>query len=136
MDLIVDVGVRKKKQQSGFFGTTPFPSFASTYVDANLQTWSITPRVSVKNAIFGMPSSLLSGVDYYDATFHQNRSAFIGAPPIHMYDLSQQTVAAYWQQTIGFLPTTDFSYGGRIQHFSLAGLASGKDPRVVLEIVD
>ena len=32
---------------------------------------------------------------------------------------AQQTVAAYWQQTLGILPTTDFSYGGRIQHFSL-----------------
>src|SRR4051794_10366002 len=60
VDIIVDGGVRTKKQQSGFFGTTPLPSFASTYVDASLQTWSITPRVSVKNIIFGMPSSVLS----------------------------------------------------------------------------
>ena len=66
-----------------------------------------------------MPSNILTGIDFYDATFHQNRGAFIGAPPIHMYDLSQQTVAAYWQQSIGILPTTDFSYGGRIQHFAV-----------------
>ena len=119
VDLIVDGGVRKKKQQSGFFGTTPFPSFASTYVDANLQTWSITPRVSVKNAIFGMPSSLLSGVDYYDATFHQDRGAFKGFAPYHMFDLAQQTLAGYWQHTVGLLPTTDFSYGARVQNINL-----------------
>ncbi len=119
VEFIVDGGVRDKKQQGSFFGPLPLSEFNSTYVDAKLQTWSLTPRLSIKNVVFGMPSNILTGIDFYDATFHQNRGAFIGAPPIHMYDLSQQTVATYWQQTIGFLPTTDFSYGGRIQHFSL-----------------
>jgi iron complex outermembrane receptor protein len=120
VELIVDGGVRDKKQQGSFFGGVPLSSFNFTYVDAKLQTWSLTPRVSIKNVVFGMPSNILTGIDFYDATFHQNRGAFLGAPPIHMYDLSQQTVAAYWQQTLGILPTTDFSYGGRVQHFSLA----------------
>jgi iron complex outermembrane receptor protein len=119
-ELIVDGGVRDKKQQGSFFGGVPLQTFLFTYVDAKLQTWSLTPRLSIKNAVFGMPSNILTGIDYYDATFHQKRGAFIGAPPIHMYDLSQRTVAAYWQQTIGIIPTTDFSYGGRIQRMSLA----------------
>ena len=119
-ELIVDGGVRDKKQQGSFFGGVPLQGFLSTYVDAKLQTWSLTPRLSIKNAVFGMPSNILTGIDYYDATFHQNRGAFIGAPPIHMYDLAQRTAAAYWQQTVGIIPTTDFSYGGRIQRFSLA----------------
>jgi iron complex outermembrane recepter protein len=119
-ELIVDGGVRDKKQQGSFFGGVPLQTFLFTYVDAKLQTWSLTPRLSIKNAVFGMPSNILTGIDYYDASFHQNRGAFIGAPPIHMYDLAQQTVAAYWQQTIGIIPTTDFSYGGRIQRMSLA----------------
>jgi iron complex outermembrane receptor protein len=120
VDLIVDGGVRDKKQQSGFFGPNPLPSFFSTYVDADLLTWSITPRFSVKNSILGMPSSVLTGIDYYDATFHQDRGAFKGFAPWHRYDLSQQTLAGYWQQTIGLLPTTDFSYGARVQNTSLA----------------
>jgi iron complex outermembrane receptor protein len=123
-ELIVDGGVRKKDTQSGFFGTVPFASplisFSSTYNDAALQTWSITPRLSVKNSILGIPSQILTGIDYYDATFHQERGAFKGVPqPIHTYDLSQQTVAGYWQQTIGLLPTTDVSYGARVQDTSL-----------------
>jgi iron complex outermembrane receptor protein len=120
VDLIVDGGVRDKKQQSGFFGTTPLPSFASTYVSADLTTWSITPRLSVKSLMFGMPSSLLTGVDYYDATFHQDRGAFQGFPPWHMYDLAQQTLAGYFQHTVGVLPTTDVSYGARVQNTNLA----------------
>ncbi len=115
VDLIVDGGVRDKKQQAGFFNP-----FASSYVDAHLQTWSITPRLSIKNVIFGLPSAILTGVDYYDATFHQERPEFKGTPPIHVYDLSQRTLAGYWQQTIGLLPTTDFSYGARVQNTSLS----------------
>ena len=118
-ELIVDGGVRNKKQQSGFFGAVPIPSFSSSYVDTTLQTWSLTPRLSIKNLVFGVPSTILTGVDYYDAIYHSNRSEFNGFSPIHVYDLSQQTLAGYWQQTIGLLPTTDFAYGGRIQNTSL-----------------
>ena len=122
-ELIVDGGVRKKDTQSGFFGAVPFasplPSFSSTYNDAALQTWSITPRLSIKNAMFGMPSQILTGIDYYDASFNQGRGAFRGVPATHTYDMSQQTVAGYWQQSLGLLPTTDFSYGARVQNTSL-----------------
>jgi iron complex outermembrane receptor protein len=118
-ELIVDGGVRDKNQQAGFFGATPFPSFSSSFVDSTLQTWSLTPRLSIKNQILGIPSSILTGIDYYDATFRSNRSEFNGFPPIHVYDLSQQTLAGYWQQTVGLLPTTDFSYGARIQNTSV-----------------
>ncbi len=49
VDLIVDGGVRKKDTQGGFFGVIPFASPfispSSTYNDASLQTWSITPRL-------------------------------------------------------------------------------------------
>ena len=119
-ELIVDGGVRDKKQQLGFFGTAPGSSFASTYVAADLLAWSITPRLSIKNTMFGMPSSVLTGIDYYDATYHQDRGAFKGFAPWHMYDLAQQTLAGYWQQTVGLLPTTDFSYGARAQNTSLS----------------
>lgn len=123
-ELIVDGGVRDRKTQSGFFGTVPFASpfisFSSTYNDAALRTWSITPRLSVKNSIFGLPSAILTGVDYYDATFHQERGAFKGVAPGHTYDLSQKTLAGYWQHTVGLLSTTDFSYGARIQNTSLS----------------
>jgi iron complex outermembrane recepter protein len=124
VDLIVDGGVRNKKSQGGFFGAIPFasplPSFSSSYIDADLTTWSITPRLSVRNVLFGMPSQILTGIDYYDATFNQSRGAFKGLPADHIYDLQQQSLAGYWQQTVGLLPTTDFSYGARIQNTRLS----------------
>src|SRR6266436_6590447 len=117
VDLIVDGGVRDKKQQAGFFGSDP--SIPFNYVDTHLQTWSITPRLSIKNPIMGIPSTILTGIDYYDATYHSDRPEFRGAPPIHIYDLKQQTLAGYWQQTVGLLPSTDFSYGARVQNTNL-----------------
>ena len=101
---------------------------ANSYVDSHLQTWSLTPRLSVKNVMLGLPSSILTGIDYYDATFRQERPEFKGTPPIHTYDLSQKTVAGYWQQTIGLLPTTDFSYGARIQNTTLSARDRLNDP--------
>jgi iron complex outermembrane recepter protein len=114
IDLIVDGGVRDKKTQGAFFN-----AFGDSYVDSHLQTWSITPRLSIKNVIFGLPSSILTGIDYYDATYHSERPTDKGLPPIHTYDLSQQTLAGYFQQSIGLLPTTDFSYGARVQQTTL-----------------
>jgi len=119
-ELIVDGGVRDKKQQAGFFGNIPLQEFNASYVDTRLQTWSLTPRLSIKNPIFGLPSAILTGIDYYDATYHSNRSELQSSPPLDVYDISQRTLAAYWQQTVGILPTTDFSYGGRIQSTSVS----------------
>ena len=117
-ELIVDGGVRNKWQQAGFFGATTAVPF--NYVDTTLTTWSITPRLSIKNPMFGLPSTILTGIDYYDATYHSDRPLFKGAAPIHVFDLRQQTLAAYWQQTVGVLPTTDFSYGARLQYMNLS----------------
>lgn len=122
VDLIVDGGVRDKKQQSAFFASpTPVPAFfTSTYVDADLTTWSITPRLSVKSLMLGLPSQLLTGIDYYDASFQQNRGAGQGLAAWHNYDLRQQTLAGYFQHTLGVAPATDISYGARVQSISLS----------------
>ncbi|MES2600669.1 MAG: TonB-dependent receptor [Pseudomonadota bacterium] len=118
-ELIVDGGVRDKQQQGSFLGSVPLSPFSATYVDSSLQTWSITPRLSIKNSFFGLRSNILTGVDYYDAAYDSNRSRYAGDAPVHVYNLKQQTLAGYWQQTIGLLPSTDFSYGGRLQNTKL-----------------
>src|SRR5258707_11447512 len=70
--------------------------------------------------MLGLPSVIGTGIDSYYATFHQGWLEFKGTPPIHTYDLSQRTLAGYWQQTIGLLSTTDFSYGARVQNTTLS----------------
>ena len=118
-DLIVDGGYRNKQTQAGFLGAPGSDPFFFSFVNATLQTWSLTPRLNVKNAILGLPSNILTGIDFYDYNYIQDHRNAQGAIPIHSYDLSQQSVGAYWQQTIGILPATDFSYGGRIQSTSI-----------------
>ena len=121
-ELIVDGGVRNKKQQAGFFGDPAYPygfPFPYAYVDSDLTTWSITPRLSMKNSFGSITSNILTGIDYYDSRYASNRSYTVNDPPNHVYNISQQTLAGYFQQTLGLLPSTDFSYGGRIQEFNL-----------------
>ncbi len=119
-ELIVDGGVRNKKQQAGFFGDPASPfGLNYAYVDSDLTTWSITPRLSMKNVFGSVTSNILTGIDFYDYQYDSRRSQQYFDPPNHVYNLSQRTVAGYWQQTLGLLPTTDFSYGGRIQQFHL-----------------
>ncbi len=121
-ELIVDGGVRNKKQQAGFFGDPAYPygpPLPYSYVDSDLTTWSITPRLSMKNMFGSITSNILTGIDYYDSRYSSNRSFTISDPPNHVYNISQQTIAGYFQQTLGLLPSTDFSYGGRIQQLNL-----------------
>ena len=55
------------------------------------------------------------GFDYYRAHYNSDRPQFLGAAPIHRFDLTQSTMAGYWQQTVTVLPSTDVSAGVRIQ---------------------
>jgi iron complex outermembrane receptor protein len=113
-ELIVDGGVRDKKQQAGFFSP-----FTEAYVDTHLMTWSITPRLRITDPFLGLRSTILTGIDYYDASYDSTRSQFANTAPIHIYNLRQQTVAAYWQQTVGIFEGTDLSYGARLQQHHL-----------------
>ena len=114
VELIVDGGVRNKQQQAVFYS-----SFGNSAVDSVLQTWSLTPRLRITNPVFGLGSTILTGIDYYDAAYGSNRGQALGGTAIHIYDLRQRTLSGYFQQTLALAPTTDFSYGGRIQGTNL-----------------
>jgi iron complex outermembrane receptor protein len=110
LELIVDGGIRTKAQQAGFFRL-----FEEAYVDTDLTTRSLTPRVDLTQPFLGLPSRVIAGIDLFDTDYESHRSMFKGLAPIHIYDGGQETLAGYWQQTVSVLPTTDVSFGGRIQ---------------------
>lgn len=118
-NLIVDGGVRDKNTQGAFFGGLPLSTFAFSSIDSGITTYSITPRLSITNPVFGLPSRILTGIDYYDASHDSRRGQTLASPPIHTFNISQQSLGGYWQQTVGILPTTDVSYGGRIQRINV-----------------
>ena len=72
-----------------------------------------------------MPTKVIAGLDYYNSKLKAKRSVTLSDPPIHTYNLQQQSTAAYAQQTLDVLPTTDLSLGGR------AGADAAKRPRHV-----
>jgi iron complex outermembrane receptor protein len=117
-ELIVDGGVRQKDEQAAFFGDffNPSSGVPRAAVETTLTTWSLTPRVKVDSALNGMPWKATGGVDFYHAQYDSDRPLFLGAAPIHRYDLSQTTLGAYWQQTVTVLPSTDIGSGVRIQN--------------------
>jgi iron complex outermembrane receptor protein len=115
LELIVDGGVREKKQQA----FSEIMGFASS--DARmLTTYSFTPRVIAQHSIAGMPSRVIAGLDFYDATLNSNRGQRLSDPPVHRFELMQRSVGIYGQQTVGVTPNTDLSWGARVQHMSLS----------------
>ena len=115
-EVIVDGGVRHKHQQAGFFSAFG-PDFDSGF-KATMTTLSLTPRLSSVHNLGAMPGKLLAGVDVYDTTYGSDRSVHLNDAPNHRYDLTQQTVAGYFQETIAVLPSTDFAFGSRVQENS------------------
>lgn len=116
-ELIVDGGVRSKEQRglSGDASGTPF-----NYLQTDVTTYSLTPRMKISTDMLGVPSQVLTGIDYYYATYTSDRSQSPIDIPLHRYNLQQSTLGGYWQHTINVLPSTDFSYGARLQSISLS----------------
>jgi iron complex outermembrane receptor protein len=117
VELVVDGGFRQKRQQAGYFGSFVDPSSGDpmNYVDTRLNTASFTPRIKIDRNLFSLPSKIIAGLDMYNSDYVSNRSQAQNTAAIHHYALTQRTLGVYWQQTIGFLPNLDVSYGYRLQ---------------------
>jgi iron complex outermembrane recepter protein len=115
VELIVDGNLRRKDQ-------TVFSSlFDFDTSDLRvLTTGSVTPRVNINSQLFGAPTKVTTGIDYYNSDLDAKRSIALNDPPYHTFDLKQQATAVYWQQTVGILPTTDVSGGARLQQTRLS----------------
>ena len=120
-ELIVDGGVRRKAEQGEFHGSFADPSSPDPIkaVDTKLTTASFTPRVRIDGTVGEIRFKGLGGFDYYRAEYDSDRPLFLGAAPIHQYNLVQSSLAAYWMQTVTFFGNTDFGFGGRIAGFHL-----------------
>ena len=54
----------------------------------------MTPRAIIDGHLFGLPTKVTAGFDYYNSTLDAKRSQALTDPPYHTYDLNQQSVAA------------------------------------------
>ncbi len=121
-ELIVDGGVRQKKQQAAFFGNFMDPASPDplSAFEATLTTWSLTPRVKIDSSLGGLPWKAIGGLDFYRAGYDSDRGLFLGAPPIHRYDLSQDMAGVYWQNTVSLPSRADVSFGARVQRNTIS----------------
>jgi iron complex outermembrane receptor protein len=115
VELIVDGNLRRKDQKafSTLFGF-------DTSDSRGLTNAAITPRAIIDTQIASMPTKVITGVDFYSSELEARRSSALTDPPIHTYNLRQQTAAVYAQQTLGVLPSTDLSWGGRLEQTKLS----------------
>ncbi len=109
-ELILDGNLRRKDQA---IVSTLFGADASD--KRVLTTASFTPRVNIDTLILGAPAKATFGIDFYNSELDAKRSQGLNDPAIHTYNLKQQSLAAYWQQTVAVMPTTDISFGARMQ---------------------
>lgn len=115
IELILDGNLRRKDQTvfSSLFG-------GDTSDVRTLQSGSVTPRAILDGQLFGMPTKVTTGFDYYNSQLEAKRSVALTDPPYDKYNLNQQSVAAYWQQTLALAPSTDISWGVRLQRTKLS----------------
>jgi iron complex outermembrane receptor protein len=113
-EFILDGNIRRKEQTifSSLFGF-------DTSDQRVLTSGSITPRFIIDGQVLGAPTKVTAGIDFYNSDLNAKRSQAVTDPAIHTYDLNQQSLAAYWQQTVSVMPTTDISFGARMQQTKL-----------------
>lgn len=114
VELIVDGGVLRKDQEGIFISA--FGAAFDTYVDTDLTTWSLTPRVRADSRMMGRDARIVGGIDVYFSDYNSDRQNNPPATPVHRYDAKQTSAAAYGQVTVGVAKDTDVTAGLRLQH--------------------
>src|SRR5581483_5368051 len=124
IDLIVDGGVRRKFVQAQYYNYFNNPTFSfdpstavpQSYVDTVMTTSSLTPRLDIKHQWLGLPSRLLTGIDFYNTQYDSDRPMSPSTPPVHSYDIRQTTLALYAMNSTALAPGLDLSFGARVQN--------------------
>jgi iron complex outermembrane receptor protein len=114
VELIVDAGYRKKNQKAFFDYGFGF----SDYLDTDLATWSITPRLRIAYGSEG-DSLLTLGLDYYDSQYDSDRKQTKSSAPIHQLDISQSSLALYAHSSNALSADTTLTAGARRQWIDL-----------------
>jgi len=109
VELVVDAGIRHKEQQSIFF------AYGDTFYGTELNTLSLTPRLTAEHRLFGAPGKAITGIDLTQSYYTSNQKMHSGDAPVHRFGVRQRTVAGYLQDTVTIRPDTDLSLGGRLQ---------------------
>jgi len=94
-ELILDGGYRRKNQTAFF----DYGGGSSSYLDTDLNTWSITPRLSIEHDVNGQAATTIVGLDYYRSNYDSARAQTASSvgTPIHDLTITQNNIALYAQ---------------------------------------
>ncbi len=113
VEAVLDAGFRIKDTEArtvSNFG----PQFDS-YVDTELSTFSLTPRLNIDADLWRRPTDVTVGIDYYYSDYNSDRQLSPDGAAYHRYDGKQHSAALYAQNTLAYSETLDLSAGGRVQ---------------------
>ncbi|MHB8623014.1 MAG: TonB-dependent receptor [Sulfuricaulis sp.] len=119
-ELIVDGGYRRKNQKAFFDDYTSGGIFAN-YIDTDLATWSLTPRLKTHYDLFDRPATITTGVDYYHSQYISDRSLnpTTAGTPIHRLGVNQTSLAIYAQDMSEIGVNSTLTAGARLQQVGL-----------------
>lgn len=114
---VLDAGVRTKNQKA-FYDDYQFGGLYTSYLDSDLTTFSFTPRLKTRHALFGAPGTSQVGLDYYRSQYRSDRALTASTvdTPIHRLDIRQTSTAVYGQNTSTLWSRTALTLGARLQH--------------------
>lgn len=121
-EAILDFGYRSKNQKA-FFDDYLFGGTFADYLDTDLKTWSVTPRITLPHAIAGKTAQTIAGFDYYHSDYDSDRSLNENTSdmPIHRLDIDQKSMAGYVDTVVSLSDTLHFNLGGRVQRVEQDG---------------
>lgn len=108
----------RDKEQNSYFDQAGFPNFRV----AELGVWSVSPRMKFPQAVFGVPNTLVAGVDWYRWDYRLNMSdspSNIGRP-FNTVDAVQETVAFYLHNTTRLSQRLTLVAGARTERYRVS----------------
>lgn len=84
---------------------------ATSKVENDYDTWSLTPRVNLTHRLFGLEADTVAGLDLYRTEFASTRDYF----GVTRLDLDQDSRAVYAQSSLRLRPATTLTVGARRQ---------------------
>jgi iron complex outermembrane receptor protein len=110
------LGYRGKDQKSYF----DFSGF-SDYREADLDVWSVSPRMRFPQPLAGLPNTLVAGIDYYywDYRLRVSNSQANIAQPFNTVDATQENAAFYLHNTTQLSRSLTLVAGARGERYKI-----------------
>ncbi|MBT3361041.1 MAG: TonB-dependent receptor [Rhodospirillales bacterium] len=114
VEAVLDAGYRIKDTEARTVSS--WGTQYNSYIDTELSTLSVTPRLNIDTDVADFDTSVTTGVDYYYSNYNSDRQLNPDGAAFHQYDGKQHSLGLYGQGTIALNDATEVSVGARAQY--------------------